>query len=435
MASVNPSSTLFEVIVIGGGPGGSTAATILAQHGHRVLLLERSRFPRFHVGESLMPETYWPLKRLGVLDKLKASSFPRKHSVQFVSEEGRDSRPFYFSETNPHESAVTWQVLRSQFDQMLLENAEAAGAEVRQETRVVDVLFEDERAVGVRCQGPDAVQQEITSQVVVDASGQSTLIANKLKLKRSDPLLKKASIWTYYEAALRDPGIDEGATIILHTQAKQGWFWYIPLHQDQVSVGVVSSASRLLASGRSPEEVFEAEVARCPAIKKRLAPGRRVAAFHVTRDFSYRSSRCAGDGWVLVGDAFGFLDPVYSSGIFLALKSGEWAADAIHEALAAADTSGNRLGRWGETFTKGLDLLHKLVYAYYTTDFSFGQFLRAHPHHRKNLVDLLVGDVFKEGVDRMFEDMGDVRPEEDADSPTPLDDQPFDAQTPATTED
>jgi flavin-dependent dehydrogenase len=413
MAPVNQSPTHYEVVVIGGGPAGSTVATLLAQFGHRVLLLERSRFPRFHIGESLMPQTYWPLKRLGMLEKLRASHFPRKHSVQFVNEDGRASRPFYFSETNPHESAVTWQVRRSEFDQMLLENAEEAGVEVRQETRVVDVLFEGERAVAVRCQGPSGTQDEVPSQVVVDASGQSALIAGKLKLRKADPLLKKASVWTYYEGARRDPGIDEGATIVLRTKAKQGWFWYIPLPKDQVSVGVVSSASRLLGSQRQAEEIFKAEVVNCPAVQDRLAPGRRVGPFYVTRDFSYRSSRCAGDGWMLVGDAFGFLDPVYSSGVLLALKSGELAADAIHEALVAGDTSGAKLGGWGASFTQGMNLLQKLVYAFYTHEFSFGDFLRANPHCRSNLIDLLVGDVFKEGVGRIFEAMGDVRPAED----------------------
>src|ERR671915_1469855 len=161
-----------DVVVIGGGPAGSTVSTLLAQQGCRVELFERERFPRFHIGESLIPETYWVLKRLNMLPKMQQSHFTRKHSVQFVNAEGRESAPFYFWDNKPHECSQTWQVVRSEFDKMLLDNASEHGVDVHEETRVLDVLFEGQRAVGVRVRSADGQDRQVRASVVVDASGQ-----------------------------------------------------------------------------------------------------------------------------------------------------------------------------------------------------------------------------------------------------------------------
>ncbi|GIW81617.1 MAG: alkylhalidase [Gemmatales bacterium] len=348
-----------------------------------------------------MPATYWTFRRLGVLDQLKGSTFVKKYSVQFANEWGKESQPFYFFEDNPHECSQTWQVLRSEFDRMLLENARKHGAEVVEGTRVLDVLFADDRAYGVRVQNPDGSKEDIIAKVVVDASGQSSLIAQRLQLRQPDPVLRKASIWTYYTGAQRDPDLDEGATLVLRTEQRKGWFWYLPLANDVVSVGVVSSIDYLFRDRGDHETIFYEEVERCPAVKKRLAPGKRTAGFYATKDFSYRSSRAAGHGWVVIGDAFGFLDPIYSSGVFLALKSGEWAADAIVEANANDDFSEQRLGSWAPTFLKGMERIKRLVYAFYD-GFSFGQFIRHYPQYKRHIVDLLVGDVFKDSLDDVF---------------------------------
>lgn len=394
-----------EIVVIGGGPAGSTAATILAQYGHRVVLYERERMPRFHIGESLMPETYWTFKRLGVLDKLRAGPDVRKFSVQFVSATGKESQPFYFFETNPHESSQTWQVVRSEFDQMLLDNAQRFGAQVEQGTRVVDVHFDGDRARGVRIQRPDGQQMDVPARVVVDASGQSTLIANRLRLRQPDPRLRKASIWTYFRGAHREAGLDEGATLVLQSEGKKSWFWYIPLHNDIVSVGVVSSLEYLFGDrDLGHETIFFREVERCPAVQRRIAGAEQATGFFSTKDFSYRCERAAGDGWVLIGDAFGFLDPIYSSGVFLALKSGEWAADAIHEGIVNGNLTAAQLGKWIPTFVRGMERMKKLVYAFYD-GFSFGRFIRNHPDMKRHIVDLLIGDLFKDSVDEVFERM------------------------------
>jgi flavin-dependent dehydrogenase len=411
-----------QVVVIGGGPAGSTAAAILALAGIRCILLEKERFPRFHIGESLMTETYWVLQKIGVLDRLKASEFPRKYSVQFFSASGKPSKPFYFRDHAPHESSVTWQVERSEFDRLLLENAASRGAEVRMGAKVEKVLFEggapsppasgptaghaEGRATGVRGTYSDGREFRISCDVVVDASGLGSILARQLGFARKDPKLDKAAVYAHFEGARRDPGIDEGATLVISTKDHRGWFWYIPLSRDRVSVGVVASARDLLKDRGSPEKVLEAEIAECSAVRDRLARARRISPVRVTGDYTWRSTRCAGDGYVLIGDAFGFIDPIYSSGVLLALKSGELAAEAITQAFKAGDLSASRLEIYGAPLVEGMEALRKLVYAFYTPGFSFAGFVTQHPEHRPKLVRLLMGDVFRAPVREIFDAMG-----------------------------
>ncbi|MCC6358766.1 MAG: tryptophan 7-halogenase [Phycisphaerales bacterium] len=406
----------YDVVVIGGGPAGATCGALVAAAGHRTLIVERERFPRFHIGESLMPETYWTFKRLGLVPKLKESCFVKKYSVQFVNASGKESAPFYFDEMNPHESSQTWQVLRSDFDQMMIENAVEKGAQVWQETIVSEVLFDGvaagrghrlPRAEGVVVRRRDGSTQRVGAKVVVDATGTSALISNRLGIRDADPMLRKAAVFAHYRGAAREPDPrDAGATLVLALENQDGWFWYIPLPDDIVSVGVVADVDYLIKGRGTPETILQEEIRRCPAIVPRLTNAARVSPVHVLKDYSYGATRCAGDGWVLIGDAFTFLDPIYSSGVFLALNSGERAADAIDAALKANDPSAERLGAWGENFYAGVQNIRKLVYAFYTKDFSFGQFNREHPEFKKNLVDLLVGDVFKPEAGEIFTVMG-----------------------------
>ena len=395
----------YDCIVIGGGPAGSTTATIVAAAGWSTLLVERESMPRFHVGESLMPETYWTLKRLGVLDRMQRSDFMVKRSVQFVSHKGRESEPFFFRQHDPRECSSTWQVERADFDQMLFENAREKGADCYDATRVVDAIWDGDRAQGVRLLTSDGEQREIAARVVVDATGQSTLLASRLGVRQENPALRKAAIWNYFQGALRADGENEGGTVILHTDDKRAWFWYIPLSCNVVSVGVVADWDYLLQGGKEPADEFARQLSRCPALQRRLAHAQGVDKYRVAKEFSYTTQRHAGDGWVLVGDAFGFIDPIYSSGVFFALKSGELAADAIAAALEANDPSAARLGAWTDEFLAGTRWIRKLVDAFYNNSFSVGRFIKEHPQHLGNLTDLLIGRIFHDRAGEIFGDM------------------------------
>lgn len=398
-----------DVIVIGGGPAGSCAAALIAEQGHDVLLIERSESTPFKIGESLMPATYWTLERLGVLEQMKSSPFTKKHSVQFFNHEGNGTAPFFFREIDGHESSQTWQVLRSEFDEMLLDNAAEKGVEVRRGESAKRVLFDGERAVGVSVGRNGGPYSEIGARVVVDASGQSALVARHLKLRLYDNRLQNASLYAHFRGALRDPGDHEGATLVLHTSNKDSWFWYIPLQDDVVSVGVVGSLD-YLARGRkgSPQEIFEEELALCPEVTRRIEGAEQLRPVQLIRDFTYRAKKFAGDGWVTIGDAFGFIDPIYSSGVFLALKSGEFAADAINEGFELDDLSAAQLGKYGQEYLDGMEAIRKLVYAFYDHDFSFGEFVKEHPECREAIVNLLVGNVYRESVDELFGPLGEV---------------------------
>ena len=294
----------------------------------------------------------------------------------------------------------------------MLQNAAEHGVQVHEETRVLDIHFDGDRATGLRVAGPDGVAREVRADVIVDASGQTSMIANRFKIRVVDPDLKKGAVWTYFQGAYRDTGRNEGATMVIQTKGKNGWFWYIPLHDNIVSVGIVSDFEYLFKGRGDHETIYAEELDRCPAVKERVSIGKRVTGYCATKDYSYRSKRVAGDGWVLVGDAFGFLDPLYSSGVLLALKSGQLAADAVCEGLAKGDTSAAQLGKWGPDFIRGMDRMRRLVVEYYN-GFSFGKFIRRHPQLQGHVTDLLSGDLFRESVDEVWEPMeGMAAPQE-----------------------
>jgi flavin-dependent dehydrogenase len=389
------SKSHYDTIVVGGGPGGTTTAALLAEHGHRVLLLEREAAPRYHIGESLIPYTWFTLNRLGVVDWLKKSACPKKYSVQFVSITGRVSQPFYFFQTIKHECSMTWQVWRSEFDAMLLDNARKKGAEVRQGVAVTEVIMDGNRAVGVRADVPGSGRQEIYAKAVVDATGRDSMLSRRFGWKERDEDLNKIAVWSYFKGAKRDPGLDEGATTVAYVPEK-GWFWYIPLHSDIVSVGVVGEPSYIYRDTRDADLIFARESKACAWIHDHIKVGTQVEPVRTTGEYSYHSKKIGGDGFCLVGDAFAFLDPLFSTGVFLALKSGEMAADTLHEALLAGDVSAARFDAYYEKQRHAVMSFRRLVRAFYNLTFSFREFLQEYPHLHSLVVDTLVGNVFND---------------------------------------
>jgi flavin-dependent dehydrogenase len=394
-------SNRYDAIVVGCGPAGAAASSVLAAKGRRVLVLEREKFPRYHIGESLIPYTYFPLERIGMIGKLKKSHFTRKYSVQFVSSDGRASHPFYFFNHLKHEAANTWQVLRSEFDQMLMDNAREKGAEVLEEITVREPIQENGSVTGVRAVTKDGEPLEFFAPMTLDATGRDALTITRNGWKMRDPYLNKIAVWTYYQGAMRDPGVDEGATTIAYVPDK-GWFWYIPLAGDVVSVGIVAEKDYLYNGSRDLEKIFHREVAKNRWVEQHLAVGRQCGPYRVTGEYSYRSRHCAANGLVLIGDAFAFLDPVFSSGVFLALCSGERAADAVDQALTDGDYSAGHFAEYGAEMCRGIEAMRRLVYTFYDHAFSFRVFVDAYPHLAGDLTDCLIGNLFMD-FDPLFD--------------------------------
>jgi flavin-dependent dehydrogenase len=323
-----------------------------------------------------------------------------------------------FTQHDPRESSRTWHVERAKFDQMLLDNAAAKGVEVHRGARVLEVVFEGERAIGVRLaadgEGAGASGTSpageggdiIRAHVIVDASGQTGLLGARFKLRQPNPKFRKAAIWGHFRGSRRDT-IDGGVmTVCLRTLSNRAWFWHIPLSNDVVSIGVVGDADYFFKpGGGTPEEIFDREVADCPAMAQRLEGAERVAGLDVVKEYSYMTSRASGDGWVLVGDSWGFIDPIYSSGVWFALKSGQLAADAIIEGLRTGDTSGAQLGKWIPDFARGTTWVRKLAEAWYCGQFRVGKFIREYPHHVGPMTDILIGRIFHPDAGRIFDDL------------------------------
>lgn len=388
----------FDAVIIGGGPAGACAAAILAEYGHRVVVLEREKFPRYHIGESLIPFTFGPLERIGLIPKMKASHFVKKYSVTFVQPDGRRSQPFYFFNRYDKETvAQTWQVLRSEFDQLLLDNAREKGAIVREQTKVNRLLRENGKVVGV--EATDRVTgrtYEIVAPITLDCTGKEAFTANNQGWRMNDPYLNKIAVWTYYRGSKRGAGIDEGATTVAYVPDK-GWFWHIPQHNDMVSVGIVAEGTYLTRDGvKEPREIFHREVEQNQWINDHLAAGAPTGEYFITSEYSRHSRHCAAPGLVLVGDAFAFLDPVFSSGVMLALKSGHLVAEEIHQGLLDGNLTPERFAEYGAAMRQGVENMRKLVYAFYDPAFSFREVIKKHPDAAGLITDCLSGDVNKD---------------------------------------
>ncbi|HBE95855.1 MAG TPA: alkylhalidase [Verrucomicrobiales bacterium] len=392
-----------DVLIIGAGPAGSTAATILSgEKGKKVIVLEKGHFPRYHVGESLIPHCYDTLERIGMVDRLNGAGFQSKQSVQFVNPDGELSAPFYFSKHTDHPRAKTWQVDRATFDTMMMERAREAGAEVREGIKVLDFLEEEGVVIGVTAEDESGKVFEVRASMTMDATGRDALFQRKKKWRKRDPKLNKIAIWTNYKGAKRDPGVDEGATTVAYVQEK-GWFWNIPLKDDIVSTGIVAERDYLYRDGRDLHEIYQREIRENKWVEEHLSEGEQIGEYWVTGEYSYRAENCAADGLVLIGDAFAFLDPVFSSGVYLALTTGSLGADAVADALEADDASAERFLGYGERVCKGIEWMRKLVYAFYDENFSFKDVAMKYAEVSRDLTDCLIGDLIDKDYEQLFD--------------------------------
>lgn len=357
---------LHGAIVIGGGPGGSTAATLLAARGHSVVVLERERFPRFHIGESLLPYN-WPIfENLGVLPALEAAGFPRKTGAQFHLGNGRKSLKLVFREGRFTEQAQTFQVERSTFDHILLKNAAAKGADVREGWQFQRFEQLPDR-VRVTATAPDGEKHMLETRFLVDASGRGNVTGNQEGLRVIHPDLKKLAIFGHFTNVALDSGEKAGDTVIVRLADK--WFWIIPISDTKISVGCVLDCADFAAAKTPPEELFHRIVATSPILRARMKDAQLAGEFHTASDFSYYNRRLIGPRLLRVGDAAGFMDPIFSAGVFLAMFSGQLAAKTVDACLRRPFGTGLRLARYERKTFSELRFYWEMVEQYYTKPF------------------------------------------------------------------
>jgi len=352
---------MIDVLVIGGGPAGSTAATLLARKGFSVTLLERERFPRFQIGESLLPYNNDLLDRLGVSVPLSEGSYTPKYGAGFVTADGALGYTFRFFENLPEAYHQSFQVKRAEFDELLLRNAAASGVDVREGTAVTAADLADSDRATVTC----ANGERLEARFVVDASGHGAFLGSRIGDKKDVEELKKVAVFAHYKNVPRPEGRDAGNTIIV--VLRDAWFWLIPVSADTMSVGLVVGRDHLRGCGLTPEELLEQTIAGAPYLAERMKDAERVTPVYVRRDFSFMMKRRTGKNFALAGDAAGFLDPIFSTGVFMAMKSGDMVADAVEQRLRGG--SMRLLRRYDRTFQGALDKYFRFISNFYRREF------------------------------------------------------------------
>jgi flavin-dependent dehydrogenase len=357
---------VWDVAVVGGGPAGSTAAATLCRLGRSVVLLEKTPHPRFHIGESLLPFTLGAMRKSGFLPVLERSGFVPKMGGRFMTANNEIGHTFYFSDAFTPEFPSTYQVLRSRFDHLMLEHSRSCGADVRENHTLRDVTFSADR-VTLDVADPAGQPYRLAARYLADATGRDAFLAGKLALRVPEPDLRKVAIFAHFTGCVRDAGRDAGNTISVLIRG--GWIWSIPLPDDVTSIGVVVDGDVFKAARQTPEAYFMDVLARVPVMASRIAAATRVSPVHTTSDFSYGTKALTGRRWLLLGDAGFFLDPIFSSGVHLAVTSGVAAAEAIHDALARPSRAAGALARYARTMRYNQHVYRTFIRGWYEPGF------------------------------------------------------------------
>lgn len=357
-------STTYDVAVIGGGPGGSSVATHLARGGLRVGLFEREVFPRFHVGESLMPATMVMLERLGVRERVETTGFQIKYGAAFFQQETGADMTFYFQDGRPW-PMYAYQVPRAEFDTLLLDNARQHGVQVHQPASVASVDFDAEGATLTVEEGGQA--RPVRARFVVDASGRDGFLATRLGRRTRIPNLGKVALFAHFKGAARMSGKEEGNIRIYVFE--DGWFWWIPLAHDVTSVGAVLHARTLRAWEGSPEDCFAEMIRRCTGVAENLTRATLVTPVHRAANFAYKTRPIVGDRFLMVGDAVAFVDPIFSGGVYIAMRTAELAAESITQAFATNRFRTRHFARYERKVWAGLKPFFKFIHKYYEPAF------------------------------------------------------------------
>jgi FADH2-dependent halogenase len=352
---------IYDVAIIGGGPAGSTAATLLAQAGRRVIVFEREKFPRFHIGESLLPFSTETFDRLGVREKLDRTFLP-KYGGQIVAACGTRDAKFYFKDGFRSCRDRAYQVTRSEFDKLLLDHSRERGAQVREQTEVKKLAFTADRAK-IDIENSTGTNETVEARYLLDCSGRQTVLGNFFDLKKTYDHLQKFSVFAHYENVDRAEGID--GTLIRMVRGLDRWFWIIPLTSTRASVGVVMDTKTFRAMKLSPEAVLEKCISEQPTVMERMTRAERVSPVYSAGDFSYRNTKFFGDRWLLAGDAAGFIDPVFSSGVFLAIMSAEKAADTLDAVLRDESRRRRLFKKYARTVNYIMDIYLAFVNSWY----------------------------------------------------------------------